>query len=59
MLENESDKQRKNQIRPRSDLVATTTVTLDLADFTKRISNPLKPILKLPSFGDEQQIEEP
>lgn len=53
MLENENDKQRKNQTRPRSDLVATATVTLDLAEFSKRISNPIKPILKLPSFGEE------
>jgi len=59
MLENESDRQRKYQTRPRSDLVSTATVTLDLAGFSKRVSNPIKPILKLPSFGEEQQIEEP
>jgi len=46
ILENESDRQSKQQTRPRSDLVATTTVTLDLGKFSKRLSNPLRPILK-------------
>ena len=42
----ERKKQIKAQNRPKSDLVAPTTVTLDLGSFNRRISNPLKPILK-------------